>query len=183
MMNEIGRGIKPTITRETQLPDEELSIGHDTHTFIQSQGNLELQPFFRDVRKFFSSAADYMVSKYPFGDELLKHAVVVDIAKRRLVKFRSLRCCFPSVLPEEVTVDQVEDEFWMYQTTSCDDSILNKRIDEAWQGIGLLKRGGKEVFSNISVVILGISSIAMLIVRGCSVLLKKQDPVQIKPQH
>ncbi|KAL1268657.1 hypothetical protein QQF64_034020 [Cirrhinus molitorella] len=159
MMNEIGRGIKPTITSENQLPDEELSIGHDTHTFIQSQGNLELQPFFRDVRKFFSSAADYMVSKYPFGDELLKHAVVVDIAKRRLVKFRSLRfflCRFPSVLPEEVTVDQVEVEFRMYQTTSFDDSILNKRIDEAWQGIGLLKRGGKEVFSNISVVMLGI---------------------------
>ncbi len=159
MMNEIGRGIKPTITRENQLPDEELSIGHDTQTFIQSQGNLDLKPFFRDVRKFFSSAADYMVSKYPFGDELLKHAVVADIAKRQFVKFCSLRffiCRFPSVLTEEVTVDQVEDEFRMYQTTSFDDSILNKRIDEAWRDIGLLKRGGKEIFSKLSVVMLGI---------------------------
>ncbi|XP_043090138.1 uncharacterized protein LOC122340944 isoform X5 [Puntigrus tetrazona] len=32
----------------------------------------------------------------------------------------------------EVTVDQVEDEFQVYQTTSFDDSILNTSIDEAW---------------------------------------------------
>jgi len=77
----------------------------------QSQDNLELEPFFRDVRKFFSSAADNMVSKYSFDDELLTYAVVVDIAKRHFVKFYSLRffiCRFPSILPEEVTVDRVE---------------------------------------------------------------------------
>ncbi|KAJ8385779.1 hypothetical protein AAFF_G00182230 [Aldrovandia affinis] len=56
----------------------------------------------------------------------------------------------------DVTVDQVEDEFRMYQTTSFEDSILNKRTDEAWRDIGLLKRGGKEVFSNLSAVMLGI---------------------------
>ncbi|KAJ8402837.1 hypothetical protein AAFF_G00361510 [Aldrovandia affinis] len=59
-------------------------------------------------------------------------------------------------MPEDVTVDQVEDEFRMYQTTSFEDSILNKRTDEAWRDIGLLKRGGKEVFSNLSAVMLGI---------------------------
>ena len=66
--NEIGGGIRPTITGEKQLPDEELSIGHETQVFIQSQANVELKPFSRDVRKFFSSAADYMLSKFPFGD-------------------------------------------------------------------------------------------------------------------
>lgn len=81
MLKEIGRGIRPTITSKKQLPDEELSIGHETQVFIQSQGNLELKPFYRDVRKFFSSAADYMPSKFPFGDELLMHAVVADIEK------------------------------------------------------------------------------------------------------
>lgn len=108
VMNDIGRGIKPTSTRENQLPDEELSVGHDTQIFIQSQDDLELKPFFRDVRKFFSSAADYMVSKCPFRDELLMHAVVADMAKWQIEKFCSLRffiCRFPSILPEEVTVD------------------------------------------------------------------------------
>ena len=84
IMDDIGRGIKPTLysARENQLHDEELSVGHDTQTFIQSQGKLELKPFFRGVRKLFSSAADYMVSKFPFGDEQLMHAVVANITKR-----------------------------------------------------------------------------------------------------
>lgn len=161
IMDEIGRGIKPTLYSawENQLPDEELSVGHDTQTFIQSQGKLELKPFFRDVRKFFSFAADYMVSKFPFGDELLMHAVVADIIKRQSVKFSSLRFFishFPSILPEEVTVDQMEDELRMYQTSSFEDSILSKRADEAWVDIGHLKRGGQEIFSNLSAVMLGI---------------------------
>lgn len=49
MLKEIGRGIRPTITSKKQLPDEELSIGHETQVFIQSQGNLELKPFYREV--------------------------------------------------------------------------------------------------------------------------------------
>ncbi|GAA6081362.1 uncharacterized protein LOC113085053 isoform X1 [Tachysurus ichikawai] len=136
-------GNRPSITREMQLPNEELSIGHDTNTFIQSQGNLELRSFYRDVRKIFFSAADYMISKFPFGDVLLMHAVVADIEKRQSVKFLSLKffiSCFPSILPEKVTVDQVEDEFKIYQTTSFEDSILRKHNDEAWRDIGQLKR-------------------------------------------
>jgi len=63
---------------------------------------------------------------------------------------------FPSILPDSVTLDQVEDEFRMYQTTSFDSSILRKRIDEAWRDISLLKRGGQEVFANLLAVMLGI---------------------------
>lgn len=62
-------------------------------------------------------------------------------------------------MPGSVTVDQVEDEFRMYQTTSFDSSILKKHIDEAWRDIGLLKRGGREVFAKLSAVILGILEI------------------------
>ncbi|KAL2104301.1 hypothetical protein ACEWY4_001169 [Coilia grayii] len=170
IMNEICTGIKPAITREMQLPDEELSIGYDTSTFIQSQGNLELRPFYRDVRKFFLTAAYYMISKFPFGDVLLNHAVVADIEKRRSVKFLSLKFFishFPSILPEKVTVDQVEDEFRMHQTTSFEDTILKKHIDEACRDICQLKRGCQPVFSNLS---------AMLTARGFLVLLAKTRP-------
>lgn len=135
MMNEIDRGIMPTITRENQQPDKGFSIGHALKPLFKAKKNLELKSFFRDVRKFFSSAADNMVSKYSFGDELLMHAVVADIAKRQFVKLCSLRyfiCHFPSILPEDVIVDRVENDFRMYHTTSFYDNILNKRIDEAW---------------------------------------------------
>lgn len=90
LMNEISTGVKPNITREMQLLDEEISIGHETIAFIESQGDLELRSFYRDASKFFLTAAEYMISKFPFGDELLRHAVVADLEKRQLVKFTSL---------------------------------------------------------------------------------------------
>lgn len=99
-----------------------------------------------------------MVSNFPFGDELLMHAVVADITKRQSVKFSFVQFFvshFPTILPEEVTVDQMEDEFRMYQTSSFEDSILSKCADEALVDIGHLKRGGQEIFSNLSAVMLG----------------------------
>ena len=39
---------------------------------------------------------------------------------------------------------------------SFEDSICSKLTDEAWWDIGLLKSGSKEVFSNLSAVMLGI---------------------------
>lgn len=161
MMSKIKRGIKPALysKRENQLPDNELSIGQETQTYIQSQSCLELKPFYRDVRKFFSSAADYMILKFPFGDELLRHAAVADIEKRLSAKVHSLHFFigrFPCILPEDITADQVEDEFRVYQTTTFEDSLLQKRCDEAWKDIGRIKKGGVEVFKNLSAVMLGI---------------------------
>ena len=92
MMDEIKRGCQPTLykKRAYQLPDDELSIGHETHAFIRSQDNLQLEGFFSDVRKYFTTAVDYMVSKFPYGDEL-HHAAVADISRRQTVTFSSLR--------------------------------------------------------------------------------------------
>ena len=92
MMDEIKRGCQPTLykKRAYQLPDDELSIGHETHAFIRSQDNLQLEGFFSDVRKYFTTAVDYMVSKFPYGDELLQHAAVADISRRQTVTFSSL---------------------------------------------------------------------------------------------
>ncbi|CAM4720294.1 unnamed protein product [Leuciscus chuanchicus] len=51
MMEEVKRGCQPTLYKssEHQLPDDELSIGQDTQTFIKSQANLPLGAFFRDT--------------------------------------------------------------------------------------------------------------------------------------
>lgn len=141
MMYEIGRSIKHTSTRENQLPDEELSTGQNTQTFIQNQRSLELKPFFGDVWKFFSSAAYQMVSKFP-SRGWAAYACCCGIAKRQSMKLlypRLFISCFPSILPEEVTVDYVEDEFRVYQTTSFGGSILGKRNNEAWQDVGICR--------------------------------------------
>ncbi|CDQ95322.1 unnamed protein product [Oncorhynchus mykiss] len=105
MMAETSSGVKPTLylERQNQLPDKELSIGQDTPTYIGSQGKLDLQTFYLDVRNLFSSAADYMLLTFPFGDVLLQHAVVADIASRQTAKFSSrnlFMALFPCVVPE-----------------------------------------------------------------------------------
>lgn len=53
-------------------------------------------------------------------------------------------------------MDQLEDEFRLYQSFSFEEAILRKRIDEAWREIGQLKRGCQPIFSNLSAVMLGI---------------------------
>lgn len=77
----LNRGCKPALyrNRECQLTDEELSIGYETHVFIESQRNLQRGGFFSDVRNYFITAADYMVSNFPYGDELLQRAAVADM--------------------------------------------------------------------------------------------------------
>ena len=89
MMEEVRIGCQPTLYKssEHQLPDDELSIGHGTQTFIKSQANLPLGAFFRDVRKYFTAA---VLSKFPYGDVLLHHASVADISRRQTAKFSSL---------------------------------------------------------------------------------------------
>lgn len=139
-VNDINRGIQPTSRRENQLPFEELSIGQNTQTFIQNQGNHELKPFFTDGNKFVSSVANgYQVS---------------------IVQFLFSSSFYST---------------WRGQTTS---------IDEAWQDSGLLKMVGKEVFSNLSAVMLGILIICYSTAMQFLILLpKKTDLLNSHPEH
>ena len=54
---------------------------------------------------------------------------------------------FPCLSPKEVTVDDVEEEFQLFQSTSLDDGILSKRADEAWRELGLMATGGEMLFA------------------------------------
>lgn len=161
MMEEVKRGCQPTLYKssEHQLPDDELSIGHDTKTFIKSQANLPLAAFFRDVRKYFTAAVEYMLSKFPYGDELLRHAAVADVSRRQTAKFSSLTYFidrFPCFLGNGVTVDEVEEEFRLFQSSTLDVGFLTKRADEAWRELGVMESRGKKLFANLSTVMLGV---------------------------
>ncbi|MGH0123237.1 UNVERIFIED_CONTAM: hypothetical protein FKN15_011702 [Acipenser sinensis] len=108
----------------------------------RKQNELISGQFYKDARQFFSSAAHYMIRKFPFGDEVLVHAAVADIHKRQAVSSRSLMFFinrFACLLPEGVTVDHLEDEFHLYQVNDFEDYILTKHIDEAWREIALKK--------------------------------------------
>ena len=57
-------------------------------------------------------AVNYMLLKFTFGDVLLQHAVVADIAKRQTDKSSSLNffmACFPFIIPEGASLDLVEE--------------------------------------------------------------------------
>lgn len=51
-------------------------------------------------------------------------------------------CRVPYLLPKEVTVDDVEEKFWLFQSTSLDDGILSQRADEAWRELDPMASGG-----------------------------------------
>ncbi|KAJ8356401.1 hypothetical protein SKAU_G00191950 [Synaphobranchus kaupii] len=133
--------LKAKSAGETQ-PSSSNPAGFDLNAFlfrqteVESQGNLQLTDFFKDVRSYFTTAADYMVAKFPFGDELLQHAGVAHIHRCQTTSFSSLKYFihrFPCLLPKDVSVDAVEDEFRLFQATRLDDGILSKRADEAWR--------------------------------------------------
>lgn len=63
---------------------------------------------------------------------------------------------FPCLSPKEVTLDDVEEEFRLFQSTSLDDGILSKKADEARRELGLLATGGGKLFANLSTITLGV---------------------------
>jgi len=63
------------------------------------------------------------------------------------------------LLGNGVTVDEVEEEFRLFQSTALDDGVVVKWADEAWRELGLMEAGGKKLFANFSTVMLGVCMI------------------------
>lgn len=55
-----------------------------------------------------------------------------------------------------MTVDEVKEEFPLFQSTSLVDGILYKTADGAWRELGLMATGGGKLFANLSTVVLGV---------------------------
>ena len=53
-------------------------------------------------------------------------------------------------------MDDVEEEFRLFQSTTLDDGILTKRADEAWRELGMMATGGRKLFESLSSVMLGV---------------------------
>lgn len=47
---------------------------------------LKKKKFYAGVRQFYQSACDYMIRKFPFSSEVLKHAKFVDVLKRDVIE-------------------------------------------------------------------------------------------------
>lgn len=98
--------------------------------------------FVKDVKNFFSSAAKYIVNKFPLTDKLLQNAAVLDVSRRLQSKYDMLEFFidkFPSLLPSD-KIQNLRLEFSKFQTELLPEEILEEeRVDIQWHKIGQLK--------------------------------------------
>ena len=177
------RFVKPAVISETSSvtavqykepqshkADTDITIGSAAKDFITThevQLRSRLQDFYCEVKTFYIRACDYMMSKFPFDDPVLLNAEVADISKR-------LHTSFQQVMPEECTLDKLEEEFLTYQVAALPAAvIMAERLDTAWHLISQTKDPvtGNRRFQNISAVM--SYSTATGTVSAYSVLLQK----------
>ena len=158
--------------RENQKDRCDLIIGASTKQLIselkatQLISTSELRVFYTSVRQYFSTALDYIKDKFPFNDELLHHAQVIDIDNRADAKFSSVEYFvnrFPCLLKgDEGEKDDLELEFVKYQVDAQISHLLPASIDRMWSEISHMidAATGRGKYTNLSRVMLGLLVIA-----------------------
>ena len=142
--------------RKNQLDRGDLVIGQDTKQLIAKHPGLHLSQFYKDVRNFFVAAVDYMLLKFPFGDELLVNAAVADVNRREIATFSQVtyftkryECLHPC------DMDTVEAEFLAFQVSAL--PTLSTRVDEAWCQLEALRSpDGSLRFQSLAKIMKGI---------------------------
>ncbi|PFX21813.1 hypothetical protein AWC38_SpisGene13665 [Stylophora pistillata] len=123
-LNEINLQ-DPTI----YLPLSSIHLGGMTKFTLQrllNQG--EISPtaythFLTAAQEYFKAAFQYVLSKSPITDELLKHATWINVQKLSQAKWESVECFlsrFQSAL-NTVNIDKMYDEFHNYRSLTDDD--------------------------------------------------------------
>jgi len=154
---------------ESQRSDTELVIGTETQEVASGLNIDESRAFYASVRAYFVKGCDYILLKFPFDQEFLKHAEVADISLKESAVFASLKYFiqkFPVLLENHETGlkipgDKLQEQFATYQVTALSADVCNTfRADEQWHKIGLLKdECGYLCFDILAKVMLGILSI------------------------
>uniref|UniRef100_H3B978 HAT C-terminal dimerisation domain-containing protein n=1 Tax=Latimeria chalumnae TaxID=7897 RepID=H3B978_LATCH len=183
------RFVKPDIIRSNdllQVPFEEecnhktsgmIMIGRSAEHYIKgNQPQLYLAKLFKRVVSSYATACQYMKKKFPYCDPVLLPAEVASIKRHEQVAFQSVEYFvnrFPALLPTcENTPEQLEElqnEFLLYQVDSEIDTMSVHRIDHAWV---ILKK--YKVLSDVMLGILVILHSNADCERVFSIVTKKQ---------
>ncbi|XP_077422813.1 uncharacterized protein LOC144052536 [Vanacampus margaritifer] len=129
--------------RANQKDDEDLFIGTNCRDYVAEHAKeCDLTTFFSSVRAFYSSTCSYMIRAFPFGDEVLVNARILDISYRQDCKFRQVRF-FAERYPHLLTKDDkrsLEEEFLVYQCDPLTPAVTEaERVDTAWNELSKLK--------------------------------------------
>ncbi|XP_058941996.1 uncharacterized protein [Pocillopora verrucosa] len=123
-LNEINLQ-DPTI----YIPLAEIHLGGTTKFTLQrllNQGEISQTAYTRFLtaaHEYFKAAFQYVLSKFPITDELLKHARWINVQKRSQAKWESVEYFlsrFKSAL-NTVNIDEMYDEFRDYQSLTDED--------------------------------------------------------------
>ena len=137
--------------KELQKPNNEIQVGYACKQYLtENKDIIDESEFFESVRKFYTASSKYMLDRYPFNDELLLNAQVVDIKKRQRAKFSSVTYFVERFKLLDIDkMDDLESEFNMYQIDELIGLTLKEgmRIDLQWHQISEMTNdigGGKK---------------------------------------
>jgi hypothetical protein len=127
---------------------DKLIIGAETKSYLSEMKECGMMTsddrteFYAAIRKYFEKGVSYILEKFPLHDELLNHAKVVEIAKRKESSFESVKYFverFPIVVgancKDELdgkTLDALEIEFLKFQIDKDVSVDSTDRIDTQW---------------------------------------------------
>ena len=131
-------------SKENQLPDSNIFVGFMTRHILQQLLNggdiadSEETKFYDGVRRFYTTATEYIKTTYPLKDDVLLHAKFVNFERREECGFDSVeffvhRYSHLQGLTSPSEMELLQEEFISYQLLS-DTDIPSRIWDEAKVG-------------------------------------------------
>ena len=166
--NKTGQDLKEVKHGElqNQLSDKEMIIGDSTRQVLGNLDSGKQKRALLDIRKFFNTGVSYLLSNFPFDNELLKDLGCLHPEHRLKPSSSSAIERVARKLPFAEDVALITDEWKVYQGEEIDeklwkikkdDEVELRRIDHYWRDILKLKTGsGKDKYPRLGKVVKGV---------------------------
>ena len=149
---------------QKQLSDKELIIGESTRGVLEKLDSGKRKRALLDIRKFFITGVSYLLSRFPFENELLKDLGCLHLEHRLESGSISAVERIARKLPfvEEEDVPLIADEWKVYQVEDINEKIWKqkgklRRIDHYWRDILRLKTSsGKDKYTRLEKAVKGV---------------------------
>ena len=149
---------------QKQLSDKELIIGESTREVLGKLDSGKQKRALLDIRKFFSTGVSYLLSRFPYDNELLKDLGCLHPEHRLESGSISAVERIARKLPfvEEEDVPLIADEWKVYQGEDINEKMWKqkgklRRIDHYWRDILQLKTSsGKDKYTRLEKVVKGV---------------------------
>nr|XP_042899054.1 uncharacterized protein LOC122269520 [Parasteatoda tepidariorum] len=128
---------------------QDLVIGNAAMDLISNSSEEEKSLFYSAVIKYFITACEYIIKKFPLNDQVLKHAEVADLNKIENSSFESVRYfvnLFPFLLKTKsnetklTAMDELQKQFCQLQLEDLSEiTVPDRSIDVQWSMISQMK--------------------------------------------